>query len=38
MSSQLDALLNMLAGTARGWRATYLRVRADKAPKKTLKL
>jgi len=38
MSSQLDALLNMLAGTARGWRGTMLRARAAKAPKKTLKL
>jgi glutathione S-transferase len=38
MSSQLDVMLNMLAGTARGWRGTSLRARAGKAPKKTLKL
>ena len=38
MSSRLDVMLNMLAGTARGWRGTHLRARAAKRPKKTLKL
>jgi glutathione S-transferase len=38
MSPQLDAMLNMLAGTVRGWRGTGLLARAAKTPKKTLKL
>jgi glutathione S-transferase len=38
MSPQLDGMLNMLAGTARGWRGTGLLARAAKTPKKTLKL
>ncbi len=38
MSTPIDALLGMLAGTVRGWRGTGLLARAAQTPKKTLKL
>ncbi|HEX4843735.1 MAG TPA: glutathione S-transferase N-terminal domain-containing protein [Limnobacter sp.] len=38
MSTQIDAVLNLLAGTARGWRGTGITARAKKTPEKPLKL
>ncbi|WP_288106932.1 glutathione S-transferase N-terminal domain-containing protein [Limnobacter sp.] len=38
MSTQVDAVVNLFAGTVRGWRGTAVRGRARKTPEKLLKL
>lgn len=38
MNTNIDAIINMFAGTARGWRGTGIAARARKTPEKTLKL
>jgi glutathione S-transferase len=38
MNTNIDAIFNLLAGTARGWRGTGITARARKTPEKPLKL
>lgn len=38
MNTNIDAIFNLLAGTARGWRGTGVTARARKTPEKPLKL